>query len=136
MKIPSLATTLMVNVLCSAAAGAVLVVLPTTMAGIIGNVPVWLCQLVGAGLMLFAAWVFWISRRLPGAHTGVAWVFALDVVWVLGVPVVMVVFASYLSLWGQLLLGGSALLVADFAWLEWHWFKRLPDGSRLNAGAA
>lgn len=28
--------------------------------------------------MLFAAWVYWISRRLPNARTGVTWVFLLD----------------------------------------------------------
>lgn len=136
MKIPSLTTTLRVNVICSAAVGAILVAAPATMAGIIGDVPAWLCQLVGAGLLLFAAWVYWVSRRLPDARTGVAWVFALDMVWVVGVPVVMVVFASYLTLWGHLLLGGSALLVADFAWLEWHWFKRMPADRQFSAGAA
>ncbi|MBC53098.1 MAG: hypothetical protein CMQ34_04595 [Gammaproteobacteria bacterium] len=135
MKLPSLATTLLVNVICSAAVGAVLVVAPTTMAGVIGEVPAWLCQLVGAGLLLFAAWVYWISRRLPDARTGVTWVFALDMVWVVGVPVVMVVFASYLTLWGHSLLGGSALLVAGFAWLEWYWVRRISDTSRQHADA-
>lgn len=136
MKIPSLTTTLLVNVICSAAAGAVLLVAPTTMANIIGEVPAWLCQAVGAGLMLFAGWVYWISRRLPDARLGVTWVFALDMVWVVGIPVVMVVFANYLTLWGYLLLGGSVLLVADFAWLEWYWVRRMPHDSRLHAGAA
>lgn len=136
MRIPGLSTTLIVNVICSAIAGAVLVLAPSTMAGVIGDVPAALCQLVGAGLILFAAWVYWISRRLPDARTGVAWVFALDMVWVLGVPVVMVVFANYLTLWGQLLLGGSAVLVAEFAWLEWYWFKRMPDGRDARVGAA
>ena len=71
MKIPSLTTTLLVNVICSATAGAVLVIAPAAMTGIIGEVPAWLCQLVGAGLMLFAGWVYWISRRLPDARIGV-----------------------------------------------------------------
>lgn len=128
MKIPGLPITLLVNVVCSVIAGVILVVASSTMSDIIGDVPAWLCQLVGVGLMLFAAWVYWISRRLPDARTGVAWVFALDMVWVLGVPVVMVVFASHLSLWGHFLLGGSALLVAGFAWLEWYWLKRKPGG--------
>ncbi len=136
MKIPGLTTTLLVNVICSAIAGTVLIVLPATMAGIMGDVPAWLCQLVGAGLVLFAVWVYWIYRGLPDARIGVAWVFALDMVWVVGVPVVMVAFASHLTLWGHLLLGGSALLVADFAWLEWYWFKRMPGTSQLKAGTA
>lgn len=127
MSIPDLKTTLLINTVSSATAGAVLVVAPTTMAGIIGDVLAWLCQLVGAGLMLFAAWVYWISRRLPNARTGVSWIFALDMVWVLGVPVVMLIFASHLTLWGHLLLGGSAALVAVFALLEWHWLKRMPQ---------
>lgn len=135
MKIPGLATTLRVNVICSAVAGATLVVWPATLASVMGEVPIWLCQLVGAGMLLFAAWVYWVSRQLPNARTGVTWVFALDMVWVVGVPVVMVVYASYLTLWGHLLLGGSALLVAEFAWLEWHWSRRIQANSRVPAGA-
>lgn len=128
MNVPGIKAALLTNVICSALAGAVLAVAPASMAPIIGDVPAWLCQLVGVGLMLFAAWVYWISRRLPNARTGVTWVFLLDMVWVLGVPVIMLVFASYLSLWGHLLLGGSVVMVAVFAWLEWYWVKRMTGG--------
>jgi hypothetical protein len=129
MNVPGIKATLLTNVICSALAGAVLALAPTTMAAIIGDVPAWLCQLVGAGLMLFATWVYWISRHLPNARIGVTWVFLLDMVWVLGTPLVMLAFASHLSLWGHLLLGSSVAMVAVFAWLEWYWVKRMANGT-------
>lgn len=131
MKIPSLAVTLLTNTVTSAIAGFLLMTVPNPIGAFMGGVVPWLLQLVGAGLVLFALGVFWVRRTLPGpgSSTGVAWVFALDMTWIIATPVVMLVYAQQLSFWGQLLLADVALLVMGFACLERYWLKRMRAGA-------
>lgn len=123
MKLPGITATLMTNVLVSALSGTLLLAIPNLLSDVMGSVPAWLLQGVGFGLLLFAAGVYGVRRALPDARRGVAWVLVLDIAWVLATPVVMVVFASQLSLWGHILLVDAALIVAAFALLEWRWLK-------------
>ncbi|GGX52378.1 hypothetical protein [Saccharospirillum salsuginis] len=125
MKTPSLSATLLTNIVTSAIAGIVLISAPGVIGQFMGGVAPWLLRLVGAGLVLFALGVYGVRRNLPAANTGVAWVLALDLAWIAATPVVMVVYAQALSLWGHLLLADVALLVSVFAGLEWYWLKRL-----------
>lgn len=131
MKIPSLSATLLTNTVTSAIAGLLLLAIPNPIAAFMGNVAPWLLQLVGAGLVLFALGVFMVRRTLPrsGSTTGVAWVLALDMTWIIATPVVMLVYAQQLNLWGHLLLADVALLVMGFACLERYWLKRMKAGA-------
>lgn len=125
MRTPSLSATLLTNVATSTLAGVVLLAIPALVGDFMGEVPSWLCRLVGAGLLLFAGWVYWVRRTLPGSWHGVGWVLGFDVAWVLATPVAMLVFDSHLSIWGHLVLVDVALLVAAFAFLEAYWLKHL-----------
>ncbi|TGG92842.1 hypothetical protein E4656_11995 [Natronospirillum operosum] len=123
MKIPGISATLMTNILLSGLSGILLLAFPGLISDVMGGVPAWLLQGVGVGLLLFAAGVYGVRRALPDARSGVAWVLAFDVAWIVATPVVMVVFASQLSLWGHILLADVALIVTAFALLEWRWLK-------------
>lgn len=131
MKVPSLSATLLTNTVTSAIAGLLLLAVPNPIGAFMGGVAPWLLQLVGAGLVLFALGVFRVRRALPGSGsiTGVAWVLALDITWIIATPVVMLVYAQQLSLWGHLLLADVALLVMGFACLERYWLKRMRAGA-------
>ncbi|WP_127560318.1 hypothetical protein [Saccharospirillum alexandrii] len=131
MKVPSLSATLLTNTVMSAIAGLLLMAIPNPIGAFMGGVAPWLLQLLGAGLVLFALGVFLVRRALPGSGstTGVAWVFALDMTWIIATPVVMLVYAQQLSLWGHLLLADVALLVMGFACLERYWLKRMRAGA-------
>ena len=127
MKVPSLSATLLTNTVTSAIAGLLLMAVPNPIGEFMGGVAPWLLQLVGAGLVLFALGVFLVRRTLSGSGsaTGVAWVLALDMTWIIATPVVMLVYVQQLSLWGHLLLADVALLVMGFACLERYWLKRM-----------
>ncbi|MEX2365322.1 MAG: hypothetical protein WD601_01865 [Pseudohongiellaceae bacterium] len=130
MKVPSLSATLLTNTVTSAIAGLLLLAVPNPIGTFMGGVAPWLLQLVGAGLVLFALGVHLVRRTLPGSGStaGVAWVFALDMTWIITTPIVMLVYAQQLSLWGHLLLADVALLVMGFACLERYWLKRMRAG--------
>ena len=131
MQVPSLSATLLTNTVTSAIAGLLLLAAPNPIGAFMGGVAPWLLQLVGAGLALFALSVLLVRRTLPGSGstTGVDWVFALDVTWIIATPVVMLVYAQQLSLWGHLLLADVTLLVMGFSCLERYWLKRMRAGA-------
>jgi multisubunit Na+/H+ antiporter MnhF subunit len=123
MKYPTLSATLKTNAAFSAIGGALLLA-PAVLADLMGTIPVWLCQAVGLGLLIFAADVLWVALRLPRSQRFVSWIFAADVAWVLATPVVMLAFAAQLSIWAQLILLDVALVVGVFAFLEWRGIRR------------
>ena len=125
MKTPSLSATLLTNIVTSALAGIALLTVPGFIGHFMGGVAPWLLQLVGGGLLLFALGVYVVRRALPTDKSGVAWVLALDLAWIAATPIVMVVYAQDLNLWGHLVLADVALLVSVFAGLERYWLKRL-----------
>lgn len=131
MKLPSLSATLLTNIVTSALAGLLLLIVPNPIGDFMGGVAPWLLQLVGAGLVLFALGVFGVRRTLPGTGSisGVAWVLALDLTWIIATPLVMLVYAQQLSFWGHLLLADVALLVMAFACLERYWLKHMRAGA-------
>jgi hypothetical protein len=124
MNLPDLSTTLLVNLTLSALSGAVLVAGGHWVAPVLGTVPVWVYQLLGAGLLLFALGVFCVYRKLPESQPWVIAIFALDLLWVLATPLVMVVFYPLLTVWAHSLLVATAVLVTFFAFLEWHWWRQ------------
>lgn len=132
MKTPSLSATLLTNVVTSAMAGVALLAAPALIGDLMGDVPAWLCRLVGAGLLLFAAWVYWVRGNLPASGPWVAWVLGLDLAWILATPVVMLIFADQLNLWGKLLLIDVALIVTGFAALERYWLGRMKRDACIN----
>lgn len=123
---PSLSLILILNASSSFLSGLLLVLAPTFVADLIGTVPAWLCQWVGVGLLLFSLGVAWTAWRLPQRWRLTRWIFALDILWLLATPLVMLMFAAYLNLLGQLLLLLVAAVVMWFAFWEVYWVRRGP----------
>lgn len=124
MKTPSLSLVLSLNAVTSALAGVLMLLLPGWVAELFGQVPAWVCQWVGAGLLLFGLSVGYIARQLPHSWSTTRWILALDVAWLLATPIAMVGFASHLSLLGQILLLLVAGMVLWYAWWEAYWLRR------------
>ena len=73
---------------------------------------------LGAGLVCFAGWVYVVASREP-PHRLSSWIIAvLDVDWVIGSVVLLVLGGEALSFAGKMIIGNIALIVAIFAGLE------------------
>src|SRR5690606_25895668 len=120
----SLQLVLTLNAITSALAGILLILAPGWVAGLFGQVPAWVCQVVGAGLLLFGIAVGYIARQLPRCWPATRWILALDVVWLAATPMVMLLFASYLSVLGHILLVLVAGIVLWYAWWEAYWVRQ------------
>lgn len=120
-----LKNTLQANACFSLICGVTLLLLPSTIAGLLGQVPVWLLIVLGVGLTAFAVDVYWISRQLPRARVRAQIIFLADVAWVVLTPLVLWLFAAELSKTGVMLLIEIAVIVGLFALVEWKGLQQL-----------
>ena len=111
-----LRSTLIINGISTALCGLALLLAPTPLAELIGVPVPALLAAVGAGLVLYAAGLFWTARRrpIPGAAAWAAIV--MDLGWVVGSLVL--VEAGLLTSIGVVLVGLVALAVFVFAALQ------------------
>lgn len=106
------------NALFSAFCGLILVSTTEPAAAVIGDINPWVLRLLGIGLLLFAAFLFWNVWR-PTPHP----VFALlitgaDVGWVAGSAVLMLIPSTPMSASGTGVVAGIAGVVLVFALLQ------------------
>ncbi|NBC86488.1 MAG: hypothetical protein GVY25_09885 [Bacteroidetes bacterium] len=106
------------NALFSASCGLILVSATEPLTAVIGDVDPWILRLLGIGLLLFAAFLFWNAWR-PTPHP----VFALlitgaDLGWVAGSVVLMLIPSTPLSASGTGVVAGVACVVLVFALLQ------------------
>ncbi len=126
MQTPSLSLVLTLNAITSGVVGLITLLVPTVIAGLFGEVPAWVCQLVGAGLLIFGLGVGYIVWKLPQSWHLTRWILMLDIAWLVATPIVMLVFARNLSLLGHILLVLTAGIVLWYAWWEAYWLKNSP----------
>jgi hypothetical protein len=119
----SLRNALLFNAVFSFACGVALLATPHAIAALLGEVPVMLCQILGVGLVLFAAEVAWVGTRKPVSRLLAKLITAADVAWVAGSVVLVVAAAGFLSFWGQILILDIALLTGFCAWCQWRNLK-------------
>jgi hypothetical protein len=74
--------------------------------------------LMGAGLLGFAAAVFYVAQTVPATMVMARWVLWADISWVLVTPVAILLLADRLTSLGSLLLIDIALIVAALAVFE------------------
>ena len=81
-------------------------------------------QLLGAGLVIFAAFVYWVSRAVEKTHW-VKSVIYMDRSWVVGSALVLMIYSDYLSNWGVAIVILVALIVGIFAEMQNYYCKKL-----------
>ena len=127
---------LMANAALSLASGLTLVVASETVAGLLGPaIPANLVLGLGVLFLIFGADVAIVARREEPKLAQAGFITALDGLWVVASLVVLAVFAGQLSTLGFWLVAIQALIVADFAILQFLGIRQRTRGSDALAAA-
>lgn len=118
MSNPTLRRVLLANAGFSFVSAIILMVDGAAIAPFLGEVPAWIYQLVGAGLLLFALDVAFIATRKPPRPAWVKAVIAADASWVIASLVVLVFFNNILTPVGNLVIALAAAAVSVFAIMQ------------------
>lgn len=107
-----LTTSLRANALFSAACGTTLILASASLADVF-EAPRWTVLAVGAGLIPFAAFVWWVSKSSRLAF--VRLIIAADAAWVASAIILIVGFPGVMSSLGLWALGVVTVVVSDLA---------------------
>lgn len=123
MKSPNLLSrTLKLNALFSLVSGVLLIALHQYWQQLFGiSFPF---HATGAGILLFAWYVFKTARQTPIAIKAARYVIIMDLSWVL-MSIVVLLTSKSISVAGNWLIGLTAILVADFAMFQYLGIKNL-----------
>ncbi len=114
------------NALFSLVCGLELLLLPATVAALLGDIPTLPLQVIGAGLLLFAAQLLWVASRTTVAPLQARLITWADWGWVAATPVAMLLLSERLALSGHLLLTAVAAVVALCAYFQGVGLQREP----------
>lgn len=125
------------NAALSLTSGLLLVVASETVAGWLGPaVPANLMLGLGVLFLIFGADVAIVARREEPKLAQAGIITALDSLWVVGSLVVLAVFSGQLSTLGIWLVAVQALIVADFALLQFLGIRQRTQGRDALAATA
>lgn len=113
-----LKTTLLVNAISSGFTGILLAAMSSTVAGIFGVTDTVPFVEVGMFLILFAAYVLFVATRNPISVRNVMIVSTLDILWVVGSIVAVLLLIGVVSTMGIILIVAVAAWVALMALLQ------------------
>ncbi|MDO3386532.1 hypothetical protein QWI17_11865 [Gilvimarinus sp. SDUM040013] len=119
MNKPAITTVLKLNATTSMAAGILLVLGGQWLAPWFGELSALVYQIVGAGLCVFAALVWFVQRHLPGSRAWIGMIFILDLAWLIATPIVMALFYDSISLLLHALLAITFVIVGLYAYCEY-----------------
>ena len=108
------------NALFSLVCGLELLLLPATVAALLGDIPTLPLQVIGAGLLLFAAQLLWVASRTTVAPLQARLITWADWGWA------MLLLSERLALSGYLLLTAVAAVVALCAYFQGVGLQREP----------
>ena len=97
MRIPKLRTVLYANTAFSTISGMVILVFSGWIAERVLDFPSIVYLLMGAGLLGFAAAVFYVAQTVPATMVMARWVLWADISWVLVTPVAILLLADRLT---------------------------------------
>lgn len=123
MPKPNLKTVLYANTVFSTVCGFLMLMFAGWISSQALEFPSVVFVVMGAGLLAFAAAVFYIAVKLPGTAKLAKLVFWADVGWVVATPVAMIVLADNLTPLGNWMLIDIAVMVGVLALLEWRAMK-------------
>jgi hypothetical protein len=87
--------------------------------------PVWLISALGIALVVFAIDVGIIARWKSASAPLVGFVFAADLLWVIGVPTILMLMPSAFTVLGIVASLAVTAVVACFAVVEWQGLKAI-----------
>lgn len=109
----------------SLASGALFLLLGGSLAPWTGLPAAWPLQAIGAGLLPFGAWLWWLAGR-PGLEVRTGWIVCMmDAQWVVGTGVLLVGWPELLNPTGRVLAVAIAAVVTGFALWQWQGTRRL-----------
>ncbi|SDO58940.1 hypothetical protein [Phyllobacterium sp. OV277] len=117
---------LMINAVLTAATGLGLALF-AELSGeyLIPGAPIWLIASLGIALVLFAIDVALISRWKAQSRALVGFVFIADLLWVIGVPALLMAMPSAFTALGIVASLAITAVVACFALIEWQGLKMI-----------
>ena len=96
---------------------------------LIPGAPVWLIAALGVALVVFAIDVGLIARWKSASAPLVGFVFAADLLWVIGVPAILVLMPSAFTALGITASLAVTVVVACFALVEWQGLRAIGSAS-------
>jgi hypothetical protein len=121
---PLLRRAMQADALVSGVAGLLLAMLPGPLSGLTGLSKPLVLFFVGTGLVGYALWLIYCTRG-PGVNLWAGRVtIALNAVWVAATVVLLLARPDLFNTLGQWLVGIVALVVADFALLQYFGLRR------------
>ncbi|MBX2875313.1 MAG: hypothetical protein KTR30_24565 [Saprospiraceae bacterium] len=121
MRTQKLKVTLLANAGFSTISGLTMILANSTLSQWMGITPTWILPSIGLGLMLFAIHLYRTASKATIAKGQIRLIIWQDWLWVLASLIVIVTQAFDLKSSAYLLIGGIAIIVADFALLQ-QWY--------------
>ena len=113
------------NAIFSSISGLLMLVAASYIAELLGNIPPIIITITGAGLIIFAAWVFFIARSDSVPKADVWAVIIGDTGWVVGSVILLLLFNDIFTTTGLWIIGLIAAVVLTFADLQFFGLRRL-----------
>ena len=118
MHLPKLQTTLYANAGFSLLSGLLLLTFAEPISAYLIQLPAVVFVVTGVGLLLFAADVFLVARKLPNSMKRASLILWADIIWVVATPLVIVLLGEKVTTTGNWLLVDIAIVVGVLAILE------------------
>lgn len=131
---PLLRRAMLADAAVSGASGLLLTLLPGPLCGLIGFAEPRYLLAVGIGLIGYAGWLLFSARRPEVNLWAGRTVILLNVLWVAGSAALLLAAPGVFNSLGQWLVGLVALMVADFAIVQYIGLRRA--GRTLTAATA
>lgn len=125
----SLSNILKINAISSGVTGLMLVVFPQFVADVFEVTVASPFIMVGVFLVLFSLFVFMVSMKLPLKIKSVMTIVALDIAWVIGSAIALVLLYSSISFIGSMVIAGVALWVGLMAYLQNRGVRSVEEGN-------
>ncbi|MBL4786684.1 MAG: hypothetical protein JKY49_14795 [Cohaesibacteraceae bacterium] len=130
MTIPRLKTVLLCNGLFAGSSGVICMLFASDLQSLISPaLPTWIYTYLGIMLIGFAAFVFFVSRQATPVRALLMMIFAGDLGWILGSIALIILAPDWFSTTGLVIKIALAIVVAEFAWLEYLGLKLLSAGA-------
>lgn len=126
----SLKNTLLLNALTSGMTGILLICFAQPAAELFGQVQSAPFAGVGVFLLVFALYVFRVSRRTPVRGNEARVVTALDLSWVVASVVLLLWMSDQFSIIGNILIAAVAGWVGLMAVLQWRGLREAPSANQ------